>query len=127
MRAGFGLTQRVNAYQPRVQPWGLDGGHASGTRMVDMDRGHGRWAWMRSEGARHISPGCNPGDATVGMDARHGRWGCIRDTDGGYATGTWVVGMDARPFWVWRRAGLGVVTWHHLAEALSPELTCFTP
>ena len=27
MSTGFGLPQRGNAYQPRVQPWGLDGGY----------------------------------------------------------------------------------------------------
>jgi hypothetical protein len=41
------LTQRVNAYQPRVQPWGWDGGYRSGTRMVGMDLGHGRWVCIR--------------------------------------------------------------------------------
>ena len=37
MSAGFHLTQRVNAYQPRVQPWEWDGGYASGPRMVGID------------------------------------------------------------------------------------------
>ena len=42
--AGFHLTQRVNAYQPRVQPWGWEHGYASGTRMVGMEaRRFGGW------------------------------------------------------------------------------------
>ena len=47
MGAAFHLPQRVNAYQPRVQPWGWDGGDGTGTGMVGMGPGHGRWGWNR--------------------------------------------------------------------------------
>ena len=53
------------------------------------------------KGATHTSPGCNPGDGAVGMHPGHGRWVCIRDTDGGYASGTPMMGMDARRFGGW--------------------------
>ena len=86
--AAFHLPQRGNAYQPRVQPWGWDGGHASGTRTVGMHPGHGRWACIRDTDDGHAS-----GTRTVGMHPGHGRWECIRDTDGGYASGTRTVGM----------------------------------
>ena len=44
----------------------------------------------------------------MGMHPGQGWWVCIRDTDGGYASGTRVVGMHpGRGWWVWMRAGLG--------------------
>lgn len=32
MSTGFRVTQRVNAYQPRVQPWEWDGGYGGAQR-----------------------------------------------------------------------------------------------
>jgi len=55
MRAGFGLTQRVNAYQPRVQPWGWEHGYASGTRMVGMHPAHGWWVCIHVAGRTRSS------------------------------------------------------------------------
>ena len=71
MRAGFGLTQRVNAYQPRVQPWGWEHGYASGTRMVGMHPAHGWWVCIRDTDGGYAS-----GTRMVGMEVRRfGGWG----------------------------------------------------
>ena len=57
-----------------------------GDGTVGMHPGHGRWVWMRSEGAQHsicpkgathTCPGCNPGGKMVDMHPGHGWWVCI--------------------------------------------------
>ena len=76
------LTQRVNAYQPRVQPWGWNEGYGCAPQHS-----------MCPKGSTHTSPGCNPGDWMVGMHPGHGWWVWMRDTEGGDG--------DARRFGGW--------------------------
>ena len=55
---------------------------------------------------RDTDGGYASGTRMVGMHPGHGWWVCIRDTDGGYASGTRMVGMEARRFEGWGGA------WH---------------
>jgi len=95
------LTQRVNAYQPRVQPWEMDGEHACGARHGRHACGNVRDMIPRvqpSDSARcrltqrvnayqpRVQPWEMDGEHACG--ARHGRHACGA-WNGRHACGAW--------------------------------------
>ena len=95
--AAFRLTQRVNAYQPRVQPW--ECARCRLTQRVNAYNPRGApWECARCRLTQRVNayqPRVQPWGWAVGVHPGHGRWVCIRETDGGFASGTGMMGMEA--------------------------------